>query len=258
MNTLTEAPRIEGKIEIVASVNDRIHWSDPNALVITIPSGEYWISDLLALVQQYMSNESISIGSGQQYQVALDQETGNFTIEELNSQSFFLNISVSETRKLLTGGDPSVGESGLYHLGFEVDNGLIGPGPIISPLAISLTWHPNFMTKKDTLDIHKSNVGEVLLLGGGSIARNFSGPNPPNYRELGFDLILQVHREQWFYFHRIYASQGLPFRYYKPRSSLSHDGEYQLTGNSLDDPSFVARRVQKPWFEGSFKMIKVG
>lgn len=257
----TTPPRLEGQIEIVASVNDKLQWDEGGTpLSVTLTAGVYWPFQLVATLQTAMDAESLANGAGRSYTVSLSIEDGKLTIS-VNVGVWFPKITAVETAKLLTGGDTAIfGTRGENHLGWEVDGAYpSGAASFTGDVPVANSWHPNEPTDKDTGDRPRFAVGQSIDLSSQAFTRVFtSKTSPPKFRTLSFQLIKSAQRTEWFETLQLYGVQGKQFALYKPRDAGTRDGLYVLTGASLEDPSFEEQQHHMPWWRGELRLLRVG
>ena len=245
-----------GLITITTGTNDTIDWQEDDSgtpknlsKVLTI-SGAQWPADIATQIGTDMTTQSAATGDTITYTAAIDNDTGITTITA-SAGTFRLEVTASESQKLLTGGDQTAGSRGANHFGWNVDSGY--PTAALTQVgdaAHANAWYPTAPDSGPTMrDDDLGNLSSFAIesrsLGGTVKSYDFGdstrGSRNLEERALSFEYLTAASRTQYEEeFWLVYAKQGSPdgrFRFFVDRSTAT-SVVYHLTGDSLTSATF--------------------
>jgi hypothetical protein len=149
-------------------------------------------------------------------------------------------LTTTETSKLLTGGDVAVGLQGQNHFGFVTQAG--APGAALSftgSTATAGSWFPDQPRAAWNEGASSSSVVQAVSMGGSAVVYDFSGRQGDYLKEyaLSYERLSAASRTQYEGEFWPYAKQGLPFKFFEDRESLSYS-ENLLWSESLQSANF--------------------
>ena len=256
-------PAYQGMIVVESGVNDTIAWNEETGLGgynldVTIAAGTYHLTDLLDTIIAAMSADSDAngvggdyAGVGGDYAYSIDYSTGIITLSVTHPSAappmtFYPKIKTTETQKLLTGGDQSVGTNADPHLGWNVDAAYPATSAAHAADEIhSFGWYPSQPIEEDDEGPFSSAVAESVSMGGSVVAYDFSGSTVTylGRRAYSYRYLTAADRSSYeTNFWAAHAKQGSPDGRYKFIPDRATPATYEthiLTEESLKSAPFA-------------------
>ena len=230
----------------ITSDNNKINWQETNlgttySLSTTISATSSDLpSTIMSALMTAMTAKSLASGFGITYTASLSTSTGKYAITA-DKYMWQLQITASETGKILTGGDESADSSGSCHFGFLVDSSYPSfATSFTGDNQIDRSWFPNYPPSQDDDGAYSAVAVEATTIGGSTRTYAFSTPSDRDLQYLAirtqnYQLLTSTAKTGWLSYFFPYAMKGSDgkFEYYDDKTDTSTSETRILTADTI-------------------------